>query len=96
MCGPASISPFRLPQPDDAPPSQVPGSRTRCDLGRLCSVCVLPQSFTDAQFEAHLDEALAAAGDGRGIILSLADTTPPDASLERIRHIGERVYEYGV
>ena len=61
--------------------------------GGLCSTCVLPNVFTEEQFEAHLDEALEAAGDGRGLIFSLADTTPPEASLERIRRIGERIAE---
>ncbi|MBM3476294.1 MAG: hypothetical protein FJX75_23730 [Armatimonadetes bacterium] len=59
--------------------------------GGLCSTCVLPASFTDEQFEQHTTDALDAAGDGRGLILSLADTTPPEASLERIRRIGERI-----
>jgi uroporphyrinogen-III decarboxylase len=61
--------------------------------GGLCSTCVLPGSFTDAQFEQHVTDALDAAGDGRGLIFSLADTTPPEASLERIRRIGERIAE---
>ena len=59
--------------------------------GGLCSTCVLPGSFTDEQFEQHLTDALDGAGDGRGLIFSLADTTPPEASLERIRRIGERI-----
>lgn len=59
--------------------------------GGLCSVCVLPQSMTDAQFEAHVESAVDAVGDGRGIVFSLADTTPPGASLERIKWIGERL-----
>ncbi len=59
--------------------------------GRLCSVCVLPESMTDAQFEAHVDDAIAAVGEGRGIVFSLADTTPPAAALERIRRGGEKL-----
>lgn len=59
--------------------------------GGICSVSVLPQSFADEQFEQHIDDALAAVGDGRGLIFSLADTTPPDASIDRIRDIGERI-----
>jgi len=59
--------------------------------GGLCAVCVLPESMTEAQFEAHVDEARAAVGDGQGIVFSLADTTPPGASLERIRRIGEKL-----
>ena len=57
--------------------------------GGLCSVCVLPESMSDEQFEAHVREAVAAVGEGRGIVFSLADTTPPGASLERLRRIGE-------
>ncbi len=59
--------------------------------GGICSASVLPSSFTDAEFEAHLDEVIDAGGDFRGMIYSIADTTPPDASIDRIRHIGERL-----
>lgn len=64
--------------------------------GGICSASVLPDSFTDEQFEAHLDEVIAAAGDFRGMIYSIADTTPPDASLDRIRYIGDRLAELEV
>ena len=59
--------------------------------GGLCAICVLPQSMTQEQFEAHVEEAINAVGDGRGIVFSLADTTPPGASVERIKWIGERL-----
>lgn len=63
--------------------------------GGICSSSVLPSAFTDAQFRAHLEEVIAAAGDLRGMIYSIADTTPPDASIDRIRYIGERLAELG-
>jgi len=63
--------------------------------GGICSASVLPSSFTDAEFEAHLEEVTEAAGDFRGMIYSIADTTPPDASVDRIRTIGERLAELG-
>ena len=63
--------------------------------GGICSVSVLLDSFTDEQFDAHLDEVIAAAGDGRGMIFSIADTAPPAASLDRIRRIGERLADFG-
>ncbi|MEA3401554.1 MAG: uroporphyrinogen decarboxylase family protein [Armatimonadota bacterium] len=59
--------------------------------GGICSASVLPDSFTDEEFEAHVDAAVEAGGDMRGIIYSIADTTPPDASLDRIRRIGDRL-----
>lgn len=63
--------------------------------GGLCSLCVLPESMTGEQFEAHVEDAIAAVGEGRGIVFSLADTTPPAASLERLRWIGERLARVG-
>ena len=63
--------------------------------GGICSLSVLEQSFSDEQFEAHLDEVIEAVGDGRGMIFSVADTMPPAASLDRIRRIGERVADFG-
>lgn len=68
--------------------------------GGICSTSVLRESFTDREFEAHIDAAIAAAGDlgrgeGRGLIYSIADTTPPDADLDRLRYIGERLAELG-
>lgn len=70
------------------------GDRTAI-WGGLCSVCVLPESVSEAQFEAHLGEALESIGDGRGIVFSLADTTPPAASVDRIRRIGEVMAGFG-
>ncbi|MGI5816565.1 MAG: uroporphyrinogen decarboxylase family protein [Armatimonadota bacterium] len=63
--------------------------------GGICSSSVLPSSFTDDEFEAHIEEAIEAAGDFRGMIFSIADTTPPDASIDRIRRIGERLADAG-
>ncbi|MGQ9730060.1 MAG: uroporphyrinogen decarboxylase family protein [Candidatus Zipacnadales bacterium] len=59
--------------------------------GGICSTAVLPEAYTEEEFEAHLDEVLNALDEGRGIILSIADTTPPMASLKRLRYIGERI-----
>jgi len=64
--------------------------------GGICSTAVLKSSFTEEQFEQHLDEAINAIGDGRGIIFSIADTTPPEASLDRVRRIGERLAGYDI
>jgi len=63
--------------------------------GGVCSVSVLEDSMTDEELEAHLDDVIGAVGDGRGMIFSIADTTPPDASLGRIHRIGERLNEFG-
>jgi len=64
--------------------------------GGVCSVSVLEDSMSDDEFAAHLDDVVSAAGDGRGIIFSIADTTPPAASIDRIRQIGDCLAEFGV
>jgi len=61
---------------------------------------VLRESFTDQEFQDHIEQGIAAVGDpdageGRGLIFSVADTTPPDADLDRLRYIGERLAELG-
>ncbi len=85
-----------------APMTRLPLSAYRAAFGSrpaiwggVCSSSVLTSSFTDAEFEAHIDEVIDDAGDFRGMIYSIADTTPPDASIERVRHIGERLAELG-
>ncbi|MCD6362281.1 MAG: hypothetical protein J7M38_15595, partial [Armatimonadetes bacterium] len=81
-----------------APMTRLPLAEYRREFGTrpaiwggICSVSVLDQAMTDEEFEAHLDDVIGAVGDGRGMIFSIADTTPPDASLARIRRIGERL-----
>jgi hypothetical protein len=81
-----------------APMTKLPLARYREAFGShpaiwggICSAAVLPSSFTEAEFEAHLDEVIEAGGDFRGMIYSIADTTPPDASIDRIRRIGDRL-----
>jgi len=62
--------------------------------GGICSSSLLESSFTDDEFDDHLEDVIAAAADDyRGIIYSIADTTPPDASLDRLRYIGDRLAE---
>ncbi len=85
-----SICPFPMTRLHLAEVREAFGTRPAI-WGGICSASVLEQSFTDEQFEAHLDEVIEAVGDGRGIIFSIADTMPPAASLARIRHIGERL-----
>lgn len=103
------LNPYYVASGVDVADSVCPAPMTRLSLadyrrdfaagpaiwGGLCSVCVLPEVMSEAQFEAHLEAALAAAGEGRGLIFSLADTTPPAASVDRLRRIGERVAAFG-
>jgi len=55
--------------------------------GGLPSICVLENSMSDYEFEKYADSFFEKLGEGTRIILSFADTTPPDAKFERIEKI---------
>jgi hypothetical protein len=57
--------------------------------GGLPSICVLEDSMNDAGFERYLNEFFEKLGDGKNIILSFADTTPPAAKFSRIKKVAE-------
>jgi hypothetical protein len=60
-------------------------------FGLIPSVSVLPDSMSSRAFDAYLDALLTEIqSDGaRKIILAIADTTPPDADLGRVRRIAK-------
>ncbi len=64
--------------------------------GGVPSIAVLEQSMSDAEFEKYMDELLQQVGDGRRLILSIADTTPPGAKFERIEHIARLANNFTV
>ena len=63
--------------------------------GGIPSVALLESTFSQYEFEKYIDETLETIGDGRRIILGIADTTPPDASLDRILYIARKAEEFG-
>lgn len=63
--------------------------------GGIPSIAVLEESMSDYEFEAYLDKLLSNIGDGKHIIFSIADTTPPGAKFERIKLIAEKIREFG-
>jgi len=62
--------------------------------GGLPSICVLEDSMGDAEFERYLGEFFENLGDGKNIILSFADTTPPAAKFSRIEKVAEMAKSY--
>lgn len=64
-------------------------------FGGLPSICVLKESMNDYDFEKLLDETLEDIGSGRRVVLSLSDTTPPAAQLDRIWAIRRKAEEFG-
>ena len=59
--------------------------------GGIPSVALLPESVSDVDFEHLVDEAIALAKARGRLILGVADTTPANASLDRLKWITERV-----
>ena len=49
----------------------------------------------DAAFESYLDQTLAEIGTGERLIFGVSDMVPPDADMERLERIKERVSSFG-
>lgn len=64
--------------------------------GGIPSISVLGDSMSDGEFEKYFDSLLEQSGDGRRLILSIADTTPPRAKFERIKHIARLAGQFKV
>ncbi len=93
----------------DVAESVCPAPMTRCTLaqaragmgprttvwGGLPSVALLKDSMSDAEFEGYLDRLFAGLGAGERLILGVSDNVPPDASLDRMERIKERVEAFG-
>lgn len=63
--------------------------------GGIPSNLLLAGSTSDDEFEAYLAYLFQSIGNGRRIILGIADTTPPDAVFDRLLRIGEWVEKEG-
>ncbi len=63
--------------------------------GGMPSILFLPNSTTEYDFEKYLDDFLQAAADGKKLIVSIADTAPPDADFDRIKTMVKKVKAFG-
>ncbi|MCL4864028.1 MAG: hypothetical protein KJZ93_31760 [Caldilineaceae bacterium] len=63
--------------------------------GGVPSVALLDDAMTDTVFARHLDELFASIGPGDHLILGVSDNVPPDANLERLAEIKQRVEAFG-
>jgi len=64
--------------------------------GGIPSVALLPNSMDDGSFEDYLDSLFAEIETGERLILGVADNVPPDAAMERMEQIGERIEDFGL
>ena len=73
--------------------------RRWCDkitiFGGIPSNILLENTASNEEFEAYMKVLFNSIAPGSRFILGIADTTPPDASIERISKIHELVQEYG-
>ena len=93
----------------DVAESVCPYPMTRCTLreiregmgpnttvwGGIPSVALLDQSMDDATFEAYLDGVFEDLGAGERLIFGVSDNVPPDANLDRLERITERIEDFG-
>ncbi|MEL7566824.1 MAG: uroporphyrinogen decarboxylase family protein [Dehalobacterium sp.] len=63
--------------------------------GGIPSNCVLKSTMSDYHFEQYLNQLFEDIGTGDHIILSIADTTPPDAEFSRIERILKMAEDFG-
>ncbi len=77
-----------------APMTRVPLRESRRILGDrvttwggIPSLMMLPGSYSDYDYDKYLDDFSASIGDGSRFIVSIADTTPPDADFGRIERL---------
>ncbi len=93
----------------DVGESVCPAPMTQCTLaeiragmgpnttvwGGIPSVALLEDSMDDAIFERYLDQVFAELGGGDHLIFGVSDNVPPDASLDRLERIKERIEAFG-
>lgn len=93
----------------DVAESVCPRPMTRCSLaeirqglgpqttvwGGIPSVALLSEAMEDSVFEAYLDELFGTLGAGDHLILGVSDNVPPDAQLDRLERIRERIEAFG-
>jgi hypothetical protein len=63
--------------------------------GGIPSVSLLGDSMGESQFDAYLDSVFGALGTGERLILGVSDNVPPDAAIDRLRRITDRVEAFG-
>ncbi len=63
--------------------------------GGIPSIVMLKDSFSQYEFEKYINQTLEDIGEGRKIILGMADITPVDAEFDRVLYIAKKVKEFG-
>ncbi len=64
-------------------------------FGGIPSIVLEPGSYSDAEFEAYIKGIFTSIAPGDRFILGIADTTPPQAPIERLQRIGGLAEKFG-
>ncbi len=63
--------------------------------GGIPSVIMLKSGFSDYDFEKYMENFMSELGDGKGFIMGVADTVPPDAEIDRIIKLKKYAEDFG-
>ncbi len=63
--------------------------------GGVPSAILVPDLHSEREFEDHMESVFREIAPGRNFILGVGDNTMPQASLDRVRRVGELVRERG-
>jgi uroporphyrinogen-III decarboxylase len=66
-----------------------------CIWGGIPSLMMLPGSYSDKAYDAFLYEFYQSIEDGSKLIISVADTVPPEADFNRIKKLIKTAKEFG-
>lgn len=89
-----SICPFPMTKQTLREVRDVFGNRVTI-WGGIAAISMLESSMSDYEYEKYLDDVLSSIGDGRNIIFSIADTTPPATMFGRILLLKKKLEEFG-
>ena len=63
--------------------------------GGIPSICMIEELMDDRSFYRYVDGIFEKLGDGKRVILSIADTMPPATKFDRVLHILKLAEEFG-
>lgn len=63
--------------------------------GGIPAVALLPEVMGDDTFEQFLDDTFAELGTGERLIFGVSDNVPPEADLDRLQRVADRILGFG-
>ena len=63
--------------------------------GGIPSNAMLRETMPDADFYPYIDDIFSNLGNGKRLLISIADTLPPAAQFDRLEHIARMCREFG-